>query len=134
MIRAVLDTNIIISALLLECAQAARADYLVTGNLKHFPTSWTETRIVTARWLLDRSQTLQNKGLRQPAAKRGRRGRRSLVCGMSLNTLPQPKIMPPDVVYRKGPFAVEQASIRACLLSLLRAIPTARKCVSTVLA
>ncbi|PYT21832.1 MAG: putative toxin-antitoxin system toxin component, PIN family [Acidobacteria bacterium] len=37
----------------LECAQAARADYLVTGNLKHFPASWEKTRIVTARGLLD---------------------------------------------------------------------------------
>ena len=37
----------------LECAQAAKADYLVTGNLKHFPTSWGGTRVVTARWLLD---------------------------------------------------------------------------------
>lgn len=37
----------------LECAQAAEADYLVTGNLKHFPSSWNKTRVVTARWLLD---------------------------------------------------------------------------------
>jgi uncharacterized protein len=37
----------------LECAQASQADYLVTGNIKHFPTSWVNTRIVTARWLLD---------------------------------------------------------------------------------
>jgi putative PIN family toxin of toxin-antitoxin system len=37
----------------LECAEAAMADYLVTGNLKHFPTSWCGTRVVTARWLLD---------------------------------------------------------------------------------
>jgi putative PIN family toxin of toxin-antitoxin system len=37
----------------LERAQAAQADYLVTGNLKHFPTSWGSTRIVTGRWLLD---------------------------------------------------------------------------------
>ena len=37
----------------LECAQAARADYLVTGNLTHFPTSWEGTRIVTPRRLLD---------------------------------------------------------------------------------
>jgi putative PIN family toxin of toxin-antitoxin system len=37
----------------LECAQAAQADYLVTGNLKHFPVAWTATRIVTPRWLLD---------------------------------------------------------------------------------
>ena len=37
----------------LECAHAAQAKYLVTGNLKHFPTSWSGTRIVTARRLLD---------------------------------------------------------------------------------
>lgn len=38
----------------LECAQAARADYLVTGNLRHFPASWGNTKIVTPRWFLDR--------------------------------------------------------------------------------
>jgi putative PIN family toxin of toxin-antitoxin system len=37
----------------LECAQAGQADYLVTGNLKHFPASWESTRIVTAKGLLD---------------------------------------------------------------------------------
>jgi putative PIN family toxin of toxin-antitoxin system len=37
----------------LEWAHAAQANYLVTGNLKHFPTSWSGTRIVTARRLLD---------------------------------------------------------------------------------
>jgi uncharacterized protein len=37
----------------LECAQAANADYVVTGNLKHFPPSWAESRVVTPRWLLD---------------------------------------------------------------------------------
>ena len=37
----------------LECAEAARANYLVTGNLKHFPTKWGATRVVTPRWLLD---------------------------------------------------------------------------------
>jgi putative PIN family toxin of toxin-antitoxin system len=37
----------------LECAQAASAEYLVTGNLKHFPISLGATRIVPARWLLD---------------------------------------------------------------------------------
>lgn len=37
----------------LECAQAAQADYLVTGNLKHFPASWQGTRIITAKSLLD---------------------------------------------------------------------------------
>jgi len=37
----------------LECAQAARADYIVTGNLKHFPTSWGGTRIVSPKDMLD---------------------------------------------------------------------------------
>ena len=37
----------------LECAQAAHADFVVTGNLKDFPTSWQGTRIVTPRWLFD---------------------------------------------------------------------------------
>ena len=37
----------------LECAQAAGANYLVTGNLKHFPVAWAGCRIVTPRWLLD---------------------------------------------------------------------------------
>jgi uncharacterized protein len=33
----------------LECAHAARADYLVTGNLKHFPKFWKNTKVVNAR-------------------------------------------------------------------------------------
>lgn len=33
----------------LECADAARADYLITGNRKHFPKFWKQTKIVTAR-------------------------------------------------------------------------------------
>jgi uncharacterized protein len=37
----------------LECAQAAQAHFLVTGNLKHFPSTSGTTRIVTARQLLD---------------------------------------------------------------------------------
>jgi len=37
----------------LECAQAAQANYLVTGNTKDFPTSWLETRIVTPRGFLE---------------------------------------------------------------------------------
>ena len=37
----------------LECAQAAEAHYLVTGNLKHFPATWLGTRIVTPREFLD---------------------------------------------------------------------------------
>jgi predicted nucleic acid-binding protein len=27
----------------LECAEAAQADYLVTGNIRHFPEVWKET-------------------------------------------------------------------------------------------
>jgi uncharacterized protein len=37
----------------LESAHAAQADYLVTGNLKHFPASWSATRIVAPRRLLN---------------------------------------------------------------------------------
>jgi putative PIN family toxin of toxin-antitoxin system len=37
----------------LECADAARADYLVTGNKRHFPRSWRQTSVVNARELLE---------------------------------------------------------------------------------
>ncbi|HZL26845.1 MAG TPA: putative toxin-antitoxin system toxin component, PIN family [Acidobacteriaceae bacterium] len=33
----------------IECADAARADYLITGNLKHFPAFWKSTKVITAR-------------------------------------------------------------------------------------
>ena len=33
----------------LECADAARADYLVTGSLRHFPRFWKQTKIITPR-------------------------------------------------------------------------------------
>ena len=33
----------------LECADAAHADYLVTGNQKHFPKFWKNTKVVTSR-------------------------------------------------------------------------------------
>jgi putative PIN family toxin of toxin-antitoxin system len=38
------DDNIFV-----ECADAARADYLITGNQKHFPPFWKGTKIITAR-------------------------------------------------------------------------------------
>jgi putative PIN family toxin of toxin-antitoxin system len=38
------DDNIFI-----ECADAARADYLITGNQKHFPAFWKSTKIITSR-------------------------------------------------------------------------------------
>jgi putative PIN family toxin of toxin-antitoxin system len=37
----------------LECAQAAQADYIVTGNLKHFPEAGDGTHIVPPRRLLE---------------------------------------------------------------------------------
>jgi putative PIN family toxin of toxin-antitoxin system len=33
----------------LECADAAGADYLVTGNPRHFPRFWKKTKVVTSR-------------------------------------------------------------------------------------
>jgi putative PIN family toxin of toxin-antitoxin system len=33
----------------LECADAARADYLVTGNLRDFPRFWKKTKVITSR-------------------------------------------------------------------------------------
>lgn len=33
----------------LECADTARADYLVTGNQRHFPRFWKQAKIVTSR-------------------------------------------------------------------------------------
>lgn len=35
----------------LECAEAARASYLVTGNKRHFPSRWKSTMILNAREL-----------------------------------------------------------------------------------
>jgi putative PIN family toxin of toxin-antitoxin system len=37
----------------LECADAARADYLVTGNQRHFPRFWKKTKIINSREFLD---------------------------------------------------------------------------------
>ena len=33
----------------LECADEARADYLVTGNVRHFPRFWKRTKVITSR-------------------------------------------------------------------------------------
>jgi putative PIN family toxin of toxin-antitoxin system len=38
------DDNIFV-----ECADAARADFLITGNRKHFPAYWKNKKIVTPR-------------------------------------------------------------------------------------
>ena len=37
----------------LECAHAAAADYLVTGNTKHFPAVFETTTIVTPKQFTD---------------------------------------------------------------------------------
>ena len=33
----------------LECADAADADYLITGNQRHFPKFWKKTKVITPR-------------------------------------------------------------------------------------
>jgi uncharacterized protein len=37
----------------LECAEEAQADYLVTGNKRHFPKRWKSTQVINARELLE---------------------------------------------------------------------------------
>jgi putative PIN family toxin of toxin-antitoxin system len=37
----------------LECAEAAQAHYVVTGNIRHYPEVWKGTRIVTPREFID---------------------------------------------------------------------------------
>jgi putative PIN family toxin of toxin-antitoxin system len=37
----------------LECAETAHAHYLITGNIRHFPEVWKDTRIVTPREFID---------------------------------------------------------------------------------
>jgi putative PIN family toxin of toxin-antitoxin system len=33
----------------LECAEASSSEYLITGNLRHYPAEWGTTRILNAR-------------------------------------------------------------------------------------
>jgi uncharacterized protein len=37
----------------IECADAAHADYLVTGNQRHFPRFWKSTKMITAREFIE---------------------------------------------------------------------------------
>ena len=37
----------------LECAEAAKAHYLITGNTRHFPERWKYTKTVTPRQFVD---------------------------------------------------------------------------------
>jgi putative PIN family toxin of toxin-antitoxin system len=49
-VRACVDPD---DDIFLECAVAASAKYLVTGNLKHSPKEWVGVAILTAREFLD---------------------------------------------------------------------------------
>jgi len=33
----------------IECAEACRADYLITGNKRHFPDFWKNTKVINSR-------------------------------------------------------------------------------------
>ncbi len=37
----------------LECAEAAAADFPITGNARHFPAEWNKTRVVNTREFLE---------------------------------------------------------------------------------
>ena len=37
----------------LECADAARAGYLITGNRRHLPKFWKKTKVITSREFID---------------------------------------------------------------------------------
>lgn len=36
-------------SIFLACADSTRADYLVTGNPRHFPKFWKKTKVITSR-------------------------------------------------------------------------------------
>lgn len=36
----------------IECADSARADYLITGNRRHFPAFWKSTKVISSREFL----------------------------------------------------------------------------------
>ena len=44
----------------LECAEAAGADFMITGNKRHFPARWKSTRIVNAREALELANNPRN--------------------------------------------------------------------------
>lgn len=37
----------------MECADAARADYMITGNRRHFPPFWKSTKVISAREFIE---------------------------------------------------------------------------------
>jgi putative PIN family toxin of toxin-antitoxin system len=40
-------------SLFIECVEAARADYLITGNLRHFPRFWRSSKVVNSREFME---------------------------------------------------------------------------------
>jgi putative PIN family toxin of toxin-antitoxin system len=45
-VRAASDPN---DNMFLECADEARADYLIPGNTRHFPKFWKATKVISSR-------------------------------------------------------------------------------------
>jgi uncharacterized protein len=41
----------------LECALEARADYVVTGNIRHFPSRFQDVRVITPKYFLTMMRT-----------------------------------------------------------------------------
>lgn len=48
-------------------AETAAADYLVSGNRKHYPEEWKKTRIVTAREFMEIIANTQSDDSLRPA-------------------------------------------------------------------
>jgi len=51
-IRRLLVTTDPSDNIFVECADAAGADYLITGNIRHFPRYWKRTKVITSREFL----------------------------------------------------------------------------------
>lgn len=45
----------------LECVEAGKAEYLVTGNRAHFPAVWAKTQIVTPREFIEKVIDIQRR-------------------------------------------------------------------------
>lgn len=83
----------------LECAEASAARFLITGNLRHFPAEWCETRIVNCR------QFLEATGF-SAYAVRSESGNQAMLQAPNLSTLPwlqhgfgfRDSIYPPGIV------------------------------------
>ena len=56
------DDNVFI-----ECAEAAQANFLVTGNLRHYPAEWGMTRAVNARGFFEATQAAGRSSSRADA-------------------------------------------------------------------